>query len=85
MGSYKKIGLSHEMGLIDTPPLGKTVPQVLLKVCCGVETDLHLHYVFNTEGLRACLLPMATGQQQTVSGILFRLLLTTGTLSAGEF
>ena len=21
MGSYKKIGLSHEMGLIDTPPL----------------------------------------------------------------
>ena len=23
MGSYKKIGLSHEMGLIDTPPLGK--------------------------------------------------------------
>ena len=23
--SYKKIGLSHEMGLIDTPPLYKTV------------------------------------------------------------
>ena len=23
MGSYKKIGLSHEMGLIDTPPLTK--------------------------------------------------------------
>ena len=23
MGSYKKIGLSHEMGLIDTPPLMK--------------------------------------------------------------
>ena len=23
MGSYRKIGLSHEMGLIDTPPLMK--------------------------------------------------------------
>ena len=23
MGSYKKIGLSHEMGLIDTPPLAQ--------------------------------------------------------------
>ena len=23
MGSYKKIGLSHEMGLIDTPPFKK--------------------------------------------------------------
>ena len=27
MGSYKKIGLSHEMGLIDTPPLLVLLPQ----------------------------------------------------------
>ena len=25
MGSYKKIGLSHEMGLIDTPPFNETL------------------------------------------------------------
>ena len=25
MGSYKEIGLSHEMGLIDTPPLLRLV------------------------------------------------------------
>ena len=29
MGSYKKIGLSHEMGLIDTPPLKKNICEVL--------------------------------------------------------
>ena len=29
MGSYKKIGLSHEMGLIDTPPLNVDVKKDL--------------------------------------------------------
>ena len=35
MGSYKKIGLSHETGLIDTPPLRKNVPliQKVIKLC----------------------------------------------------
>ena len=37
MGSYKKIGLSHEMGLIDTPPLWVYVAAVTSEV-----GDIHL-------------------------------------------
>ena len=37
MGSYKKIGLSHEMGLIDTPPFMKLHRKIKHneKVCCA--------------------------------------------------
>ena len=31
MGSYKKIGLSHKMGLIDTPPFDRSAILNVLK------------------------------------------------------
>ena len=47
MGSYKKIGLSHEMGLIDTPPLSICTNNVLKinKNNHQVLTSLYLHDV----------------------------------------
>ena len=41
MSSYKKIGLSHEMGLIDTPPLTKLYRKIEHneKVCRAQELD----------------------------------------------
>ena len=39
MGSYKKIGLSHEMGLIDTPPLIVGIIIILDEnVSCGINS-----------------------------------------------
>ena len=42
MGSYKKIGLSHKMGLIDTPPLMKLHRKIKHneKECC-----IHMNWV----------------------------------------
>ena len=41
MGSYKKIGLSHEMGLIDTPPFDIRV--IWPMESCEMETKLKLY------------------------------------------
>ena len=49
MGSYKKIGLSNEMGLIDTPPFSVETYE---KVFLGV--PIFKHFTLNNQLLQLC-------------------------------
>ena len=49
MGSYKKIGLSHEMGLIDTPPLTDFFFLLFSTVYNAKQRDMLFKQVFNME------------------------------------
>ena len=53
MGSYKKIGLSHEMGLIDTPPLftKDTHSRTVDRITTRGRTYVMITYVSNENNL----------------------------------